>query len=229
MVLVFGRRYQIPLSKLDVEEAWRTIPAIPSQGRASFSYPSATTIGVFYTVGSTTILHGPHQADPGTTWIYEEVEHATALTQSRNRKIAIFYQLAFILAPYLPLGAPSDVYVITNKQSTVSPGRIINVALYKDEKPIMVKRGLGVGNCVQMKLSDSLYICCMEVVADGDDLMYFIVEYSPMTSINLTKYPQGVDLIINRMKLQKKYSLIKKQCLNNDHIVFHDRKLINFM
>ena len=93
MVLVFGRRYQIPLSKLDVEEAWRTIPAIPSHGRASVNYPSATTIGVFYTVGSTTILHGPHQADPGTTWIYEEVEHATALTQGRNRKIAIFISL----------------------------------------------------------------------------------------------------------------------------------------
>ena len=114
------------------------------------------------------------------------------------------------MAPYLPLGAPSDVYVITNKQSTVSPGRIINVALYKDEKPIMVKRGVGVGNCVQMKLSDSLYICCMEVVADGDDLMYFIAEYSPMTSINLTKYPQGVDLIIQQNETTKNIQFSQK-------------------
>ena len=93
-VLVFGRRYQIPLSKLDVEEAWRTIPAIPSHGRASVNYPKATAVGVFYAVGSTTISHGPYQADPGSTWIYEEVEYATALTctpQGRNRKITIAF------------------------------------------------------------------------------------------------------------------------------------------
>ena len=64
-VLVFGRRYQIPLSKVDVEEAWRAIP-IPSHGRASINYPRANAFGVFYGVGSTTISHGPYQADPGT-------------------------------------------------------------------------------------------------------------------------------------------------------------------
>ena len=89
-VLVFGRRYQIPLSKVDVEEAWRAIP-IPSHGRASINYPRATAIGVFYGVGSTTISHGPYQADPGTTWIYEEMEHTTTLTEGRNRKITIVF------------------------------------------------------------------------------------------------------------------------------------------
>ena len=46
MVLVFVRCYQIPLAELDVEEAWRTMPAIPSHRRASVNYPSETTIGV---------------------------------------------------------------------------------------------------------------------------------------------------------------------------------------
>ena len=46
IVLVFRRRYQIPLSKLDVEVDWQTIPAIPSHRRASINYQSETTTGI---------------------------------------------------------------------------------------------------------------------------------------------------------------------------------------
>ena len=100
--------------------------------------------------------------------------------------------------------------MVFNKQPIVSLGRTINVALYKDDKPILVKRSVGVGNCVQMKLTDSLYICCMEIVADGDDLMYSIAEFSPITRINLQNYPQGVDLIIQQNEITKSIHFSQK-------------------
>ena len=99
-----------------------------------------------------------------------------------------------------------DAYVIHNRQPVVSPGHKINVALYKDEKPIVVKHDVGVGNYVEMKPNESLYFCCVEMEnADqppsDDHTDLFIAEFSPLTSVNLKHYPHGLILNVEENEL----------------------------
>ena len=100
--------------------------------------------------------------------------------------------------------------MIFNKQPIASSGRKISVGLFKDDKIFLVKRGVGVGNYVEMKPSGSLHICCMEIVDEGDDLAYFIAEFSPMTTINLQNYPQCLDLTIQQNEITRSIQFIPK-------------------
>ena len=96
-----------------------------------------------------------------------------------------------------------ETYVIHNRPPVVSPGHKINVALYKDGKPFMVKHDVGVGNYVDMKPSELLYFCCVETDEDqpSDDHVDFIAEFSPLTSINLKDYPKGFNLTVEQNEI----------------------------
>ena len=88
-VLIFGRNYHIPLTESTVEEAWRVVPDIPANGKATIYYPHETSVGVFYHERGNTISLGPYPAALGTAWIYEQTEENTATLTQDSKGISL--------------------------------------------------------------------------------------------------------------------------------------------
>ena len=82
----------------------------------------------------------------------------------------------------------------------------MNVGLYKDGKILIVKRNLRVGDFAELKPTDKLYFCCMEVEMKAsdinkmfssggyDDIDFIDAEFFPLFPIDLKHYPEGVNI-----------------------------------
>ena len=68
IVLVFARRYPIPLTTETMRMTWRAL-RIPSKGNIKFTFPLKTSIGAFYYDKGNYVSSGPFEAEPGSTWI----------------------------------------------------------------------------------------------------------------------------------------------------------------
>lgn len=107
-------------------------------------------------------------------------------------------------------------YVIYNKPPSNTPwgGRMVDVALYKDEKMLVIKRNLRVGDYAEMKPTSKLYFSCMEVPSPStsgfdinaifsnkrasgvceEDTDFYDAEFSRLTAIDLSNFTNGLDI-----------------------------------
>ena len=68
IVLVFARRYPIPLTTETMRMAWRAL-RIPSKGNIKFMFPLKNSIGAFYYDKENYVSSGRFEAEIGSTWI----------------------------------------------------------------------------------------------------------------------------------------------------------------
>ena len=121
------------------------------------------------------------------------------------------------------------VYIIYNKPPAAWSGRKLNIGLYKDEKVLIVKRNLRVGDYVELKATDKLYFSNMEVESASspgfdlnaifengrrgsirEDIDFFDAEFTPLTQIDLQNYSNGMDIIIQENELSGQILFIPK-------------------
>ena len=118
--------------------------------------------------------------------------------------------------------------MIYNKIPSAWPGRKINVGVYKDNKLLIVARELRVGDYCELKPTNKLYMCCMTVPSDTvdistifhpeykrssfshDDTDYIDMEFSPLVQIDLTNYPNGVDIDVTEVEVSGQINFIPK-------------------
>lgn len=68
IMLVFARKYPVPLTQQTLQMAWQVM-IIPSQGQGKFIYSKKDYVGAFYYDERSQILAGPIEAEPGSSWI----------------------------------------------------------------------------------------------------------------------------------------------------------------
>ena len=121
------------------------------------------------------------------------------------------------------------VYMIYNKPPAAWSGRKLNIGLYKDEKVLIVKRDLRVGDYVELKPTNKLYFCCMESASPtsprfdinavftnarsvnrGDSIDFFDAEFTPLTKIDLHQYPNGMEVIVQENEMSGQILFIPK-------------------
>ena len=119
--------------------------------------------------------------------------------------------------------------MIYNKPPAAWSGRKLNIGLYKDEKVLLVKQNLCIGDYVEMKPTNKLYFCCMEVASPthpsfdinaifestrrrslGDDVDFFDAEFTPLTQIDLHQYPNGVEVTVQENEMSGQILFISK-------------------
>ena len=101
-------------------------------------------------------------------------------------------------------------------------GRRVSVGLYKGGKPLVVKADLRVGDYVELKPTNKLFVCNMELpsptsqlgfdIADifknlqirkrdsSDEIDFHVVEFSQLSEIDLNDYMNtghGVDILLD--------------------------------
>ena len=69
IVLVFARRYPIPLTIETMRMAWKILKIPSKGGNAKFTFPLKNSIGAFYNDKENHVSSGPFEAEPGSTWI----------------------------------------------------------------------------------------------------------------------------------------------------------------
>ena len=119
--------------------------------------------------------------------------------------------------------------MIYNKPPAAWSGRKLNVGLYKDEKILLVKQDLRVGDYVELKPTNKLYFCCMEVASPThpsfdinavfasarrgsirDDVDFFDAEFTPLIQIDLHQYPNGMEVTVQENEMSGQILFITK-------------------
>ena len=119
--------------------------------------------------------------------------------------------------------------MIYNKPPAAWSGRKLNIGLYKDEKVLLVKQNLRIGDYVEMKPTNKLYFCCMEVASSthpsfdinaifesarrrslADDVDFFDAEFTPLTQIDLHQYPNGVEVTVQENEMSGQILFVSK-------------------
>ena len=119
--------------------------------------------------------------------------------------------------------------MIYNKPPAAWSGRKLNIGLYKDEKVLLVKQNLRVGDYVELKPTNKLYLCCMEVASPsspgfdinavfantnrrsfGEHVDFFDAEFTPLTPIDLHQYPNGMEVIVQENEMSGQILFIPK-------------------
>ena len=135
--------------------------------------------------------------------------------------------LVFLLDKAPPIS--HGVYMIYNKPPAAWSGRKLNIGLYKDEKVLLVKRNLRVGDYVELKPTNKLYLSIMESASPthpsfdinaifassrrrsiGDDVDFFDAEFTPLIQIDLHQYPNGVEVTVQENKMSGQILFIPK-------------------
>ena len=119
--------------------------------------------------------------------------------------------------------------MIYNKPPVAWSGRKLNVGLYKDDKVLLVKQDLRVGDYVELKPTNKLYFCCMGSASPthpsfdinavfssarrgstGDDVDFFDAEFSPLIQIDLHQYPNGMEVTVQENEMSGQILFITK-------------------
>ncbi|XP_019849915.1 PREDICTED: uncharacterized protein LOC109580805 [Amphimedon queenslandica] len=210
VILVFGRKYPVPISEQTLEVAWKVF-ILPTNGKVNFMFPHKSKVGAFYFHGESQGIAGPLDAKIGSTWIAMSSadEGSLMLTESGSSQ--------------------SDThsgYVVCNQEPLSGEGCIIYAVLYKEEsvRPILSKK-CRVGNVVALKPINNLYICVMipSYSATCNEFLDYVhgskkvsvgaaeinevkellpdCEFTPIFELNLSKYCGHVKINI---KVQEK-------------------------
>ena len=134
---------------------------------------------------------------------------------------------SFLLAKAPPNN--HGIYIIYNKPPAAWSGRKLNIGLYKDEKVLLVKRNLRVGDYVELKPTNKLYFSSMEVGSPSspgfdlnaifetarrgsirEDIDFFDAEFTPLVQIDLQNYSNGMDVIIEEHEMSGQILFIPK-------------------
>ena len=111
---------------------------------------------------------------------------------------------------------------------------MVDVALYNNEKVLVSKKHLRVGDYVELKPTNKLYFCCMEVpspsgidfkVADifsqgcrssisEEEVDFSDAEFSHLTKIDLNNFPDGLDVDLKEDKLSGMLTFVPKPKYN---------------
>ena len=121
------------------------------------------------------------------------------------------------------------VYIIYNKPPAAWSGRKLNIGLYKDEKVLIVKRNLRVGDYVELKPTNKLYFSSMDVESPSspgfdlnaifenarrgsirDDTDFFDAEFTPLIQVDLQNYSNGMDIIVQENEMSGQILFIPK-------------------
>lgn len=87
VILVFGRKYPVPISEQTLKIAWK-IFVLPSNGKVNFMFPHKSKVGAFYFNGESQVTAGPLDAKIGSTWVAMSSadQGSLVLTESENSK-----------------------------------------------------------------------------------------------------------------------------------------------
>ena len=88
-------------------------------------------------------------------------------------------------------------------------GRAVNIGLYKGGDLFMAQANVGVGNYVEFELHQKLYF---GVLVNWEDLTSIneILEVSQITEIDLTQFPNGLDITLTQESNTKKFKFSTK-------------------
>ncbi len=106
---------------------------------------------------------------------------------------------------------------------------MVNVALYNDNKLLITKNKLRVGDYAELQPTSNLYFCCMEVPSPSSTLFdiaeifsdkrrsiseeetdFFDVEFSRLTKIQLSNFPNGLDIELKENEITGMLSFVTK-------------------
>ena len=103
------------------------------------------------------------------------------------------------------------MYVIHNRPPTTWTGRRINIGIYKEDKLLLLHKNLCVGEYCELRPTKKLYMCCMtEESPDGhvvsllgkkDSIGTIDVAFTPLVQVDLTHYPNGVDIELTEVEV----------------------------
>ena len=121
------------------------------------------------------------------------------------------------------------VYMIYNRPPATWTGRKINVGVYKDDKLLIVKHNVRVGDYCELKPTHKLYMCCMIIpsptCAPGHNEIWNLfappkrssniiddidIEFTPLVQIDLANYPNGVDINVTEIEVSGQIKFIPK-------------------
>ena len=95
IVLVFARRYPIPLTKETMRMAWKILK-IPSKGNVKFTFPLKNSIGAFYYDEENHVSSEPFEAEPGSTWIATTHQNRQMILEQVGMYIYIYIYVCVI-------------------------------------------------------------------------------------------------------------------------------------
>ena len=238
-VVIFGREHSIPLKPSTVNEAYQVLN-ISRGGKTRFTYSQQNSVGAFYKrEDGSEIQMGPYPAEPGTTWaiVFTSQNDSGSMAQDGKPTVQLFsiiiYQVIFHIVIIIIVKHPSAYsgYLIYNKPPSNTPwgGRMVNVGLYNGEKLLLAKNNIRVGDYVELKPTNNLYLCCMEVPSPSsaafdvneifsdkrtsiseDDTDFFDVEFSRLTKIELNNFQNGLDIVLKENDITGMLSFVPK-------------------
>lgn len=106
----------------------------------------------------------------------------------------------------------NSLYAVFNKPPISGDqweGRAVNIGLYKGGDLFMAQTNVGVGNYVEFELHQKLYF---GVLVNWEDLTSIneILEVSQITEIDLTQFPNGLDITLTQESNTKKFKFSTK-------------------
>ena len=90
IVLVFARRYPIPLTTETMRMAWRLLK-IPPKGNIKFMFPLKNSIGAFHYDKENHVSSETFEAEPGSTWIAKTQQNG----QITLEQVGVFHKYIF--------------------------------------------------------------------------------------------------------------------------------------
>ena len=105
-------------------------------------------------------------------------------------------------------------YAILNKRPDSGPGRVVDIGLYKDDRPFIIEPSVGVGTYAEMSVPNKLYFAVVvhesppvNMVTEHIDSAHTgtTAQITELQEVDLNQFPDGVEVTLTQEKRTQRF------------------------